>query len=131
MKKALTILFTTIITINSFAQENKTGCVSGDYENGKKDGYGISTIGSGISKYKGYWQNDEKNGNGKEIFSNGNMYEGEYKDDAFLKGTYTFKSGHKYIGEFLDSKRNGFGKYYLEDGSLYFEGQFKDGNPVK
>jgi len=103
----------------------------GNWKYGQKNGYGVFTLGK-LSIYKGNWLNDKKVGKGKEIFSNGNSFEGEYKNDSFFKGTYLYKkSGQKYIGAFKNGKRHGYGKYYLKDGSLYFEGQFINGKPVK
>lgn len=53
--------------------------------------------------YQGEWEDDLKNGNGKEIYPDGSTYEGN-----FTKG-----------------KKNGQGKLYLLNGTLY-EGTFKD-----
>lgn len=103
----------------------------GNWKEGKKDGYGVFTVGSGISIHKGNWLNDKKSGKGKETFSSGNSFDGEYKDNEFFKGTYTYEGGQKYIGEFLNAKMDGQGKYYLENGDLYFEGRFKNGKTIK
>ena len=39
-------------------------------------------------------------------------------------GTYTWKDGRKYEGEFLNDKRHGHGKFTLPDGRIYEGGWF-------
>ena len=51
--------------------------------------------------------NGERNGKGKEYYTNGNLM---------------FK------GEYLNGKRNGKGKEYYENGELEFEGEYLNGN---
>ena len=56
-------------------------------------------------------------------------FEGYFNEDCekIGKGTLNdFKTHHKYIGDFLKNKFNGYGKYYLND-NLIYEGQFKEG----
>ncbi len=36
-----------------------------------------------------------------------------------LKGTYKFKSGARYIGEYTENKKNGQGLFHFPDGSKY------------
>ncbi len=36
-----------------------------------------------------------------------------------MKGTYKFKSGARYIGEYIDNKKNGQGLFHYPDGSKY------------
>lgn len=56
----------------------------------------------------------------------GNRFEGQFQNGDFFKGTYYFASGSKYIGEFRDGVRHGFGKDSFVDGSSY-EGGYFDG----
>ena len=59
-------------------------------------------------------------------FPNGNRYLGEWKDGLrHGYGTYTWPNGSKYIGEFKDDKRDGQATYTYDDGSNYI-GEFKD-----
>ena len=39
------------------------------------------------------------------------------------QGTYKFKSGARYIGEYADNKKHGQGTFYYPDGSNY-DGQY-------
>lgn len=51
-----------------------------------------------------------KNGYGKEIFENGDVYDGNYVNNKFDgKGVYTWKTGAIYSGEFVEGKRQGKG----------------------
>ncbi len=53
-----------------------------------------------------------KHGQGTDIFSNGDMYTGEYKDGKPEgKGQYTWKNGSFYIGEFKNGLKHGKGRW--------------------
>ena len=39
--------------------------------------------------------------------------------DLIIQGTYKFKSGARYIGEYADNKKHGHGAFYYPDGSKY------------
>ena len=41
------------------------------------------------------------------------------------QGTYTYPNGDKYVGEFSKGKKDGSGKLYFEDGTIYY-GNFKN-----
>jgi hypothetical protein len=67
-----------------------------------------------------------KNGTGTLEYSNGDKYEGEFKDSKFEgEGSYTFANGDNYKGAFAGDKFNGKGTYTFANGDLY-EGDFKD-----
>ena len=101
------------------------------------------------SVYEGYFLNDERHGNGRQILYTGDYYEGQYVNgkaegdgELYLanghvykgqyknglsngQGVYEWPGGRRYEGEFKDGKRNGIGKMILEDGtSSYVE--YKD-----
>ncbi len=59
---------------------------------------------------------------------NGNKYVGEWVDDKKNgQGTFIGKwSGDKYVGEWKDDKKNGQGTYTFSSGAKYV-GEFKDG----
>jgi|GEM_PF-2744158 len=84
----------------------KTGCVSGDCQNGT----------------------------GVYSFVEGHLYKGAFKNGAFNGyGVYSFKTGDLYAGQFLNNKFHGKGKYthlngVLEDG-IWTDNQFT-GNGV-
>ena len=42
------------------------------------------------------------------------------------EGTYTWKDGRKYLGQYVDDRKNGFGVYTWADGRQY-HGIWKDG----
>ncbi len=72
----------------------------------------------------------------KGSYSNGDKYEGEFKDGAFngLGSYYFFSNGDKYVGEFKGGKRHGQGIYIRLDGSMllgdWVEGK-ADGNLIE
>ena len=60
----------------------------------------------------------------KENYSNGDWYEGEFKNGiCHGKGTYHYANGDYYVGDFYEGKRHGQGVYYHNDGGVY-EGSY-------
>jgi len=58
-------------------------------------------------------KNNLKHGNGKEVFGNEDIYEGDYtngKPNGY--GTYTWKNRSLYKGNFTNGLRNGSGIWY-------------------
>jgi hypothetical protein len=101
------------------------GVYEGMFVNGKWEGEGSVTWPSG-SSYKGGFLEGKKHGKGVYVYNNGDVFDGEYYYSNILRGTFTFQSGNKYVGEFQNNSFNGKGKYYLTDGSRY-EGNFQNG----
>ena len=65
-------------------------------------------------------------GEGTIYFTNGDIYEGDWKDDkANGKGKFIWKSGNIYEGDWKDDNKNGKGKYVWCNGD-YFEGEYKN-----
>lgn len=79
----------------------KTGCITGNCENG----YGIAINKYTFEKYAGVWNGGSRHGFGIEFYKNGEK---------------------KYEGNFLNSKYDGKGRYYFENGDR-FEGYFENG----
>ena len=52
----------------------------------------------------------------------------DFKKWDNCKGTYNYKSGHKYVGEFKDGQPHGKGTTTSPDGDKYV-GEHKDGQP--
>ena len=66
------------------------------------------------------------NGNGTEIFADGNIYNGDFIDNRREgKGTFIFADGDIYTGSFVNSKFEGQGTYTWTDGQNYV-GEWKD-----
>ena len=42
------------------------------------------------------------------------------------RGTFTWLDGKKYVGEYINDKKEGYGEFYWPDGRVY-RGQWKDG----
>jgi hypothetical protein len=72
------------------------------------------------------------NGQGTYVYSDGDKYEGQWKDDKrHVKGTVTYRGQdgnvvEKYEGDWYEGKMHGFGRYVYADGGVY-EGQWVDG----
>ena len=76
-----------------------------DEKNNHKYGRGIQLWADG-SMYEGYWKNDKANIYGKLVHADGDIYEGGWLDDrADGTGTYTHSDGAKYEGQWKDDKQ--------------------------
>lgn len=64
--------------------------------------------------------------NGEGVFrrDDGTVFDGIWVSDEFTKGTMTTYN-EKYIGTFKNFEKDGFGKLFYKDGSVY-EGEFKN-----
>ncbi len=52
-------------------------------------------------------------------YTNGDMYEGQWKDDTITgHGTFIWRNGKKYVGDFKNGLRHGLGKLYYAPGGL-------------
>jgi hypothetical protein len=71
------------------------------------------------------------NGQGTVIYSNGDKYVGEFKDNIRNgQGTATFSNGIKYVGEWKDDMPNGQGTATGADGTVK-SGLWKNGKLVQ
>ena len=56
----------------------------------------------------------KRNGHGTLTYADGNVYDGEFKDDDMNgRGTFTYADGGVYTGEFKDDLYHGHGTYML------------------
>ena len=73
---------------------------SGNFKNGNKEGKG-KFFSTGQYSYEGQWKNDKLNGKGiLKVWGTDEKFEGYFKDDLKLKGTWTLSK--KFISEFLN-----------------------------
>ena len=101
------------------------GTYTGGVTDGKPDGQGKMEYTNG-QVYEGEWKNGVRSGQGTHTTSSGNVYVGEWKDDKMEgQGTYTWPNGSSYEGEFADGHFNGQGTKKWEDGSVYV-GEWKN-----
>lgn len=103
----------------------------GHFANGIEDGKGVITYKKdGRKEYVAYVS-------GKKVEALQKVNKGEWKDLDIQNvnckegncntgfGTYIFPSGNKYVGDFVNQKREGKGTFYFADGEK-FEGAFHD-----
>ncbi|RLD78201.1 MAG: hypothetical protein DRJ10_10730, partial [Bacteroidetes bacterium] len=142
MKKTVLILIFSVIWFNVLSQ--KTGCISGDCDNG----YGTWVYKSG-AKYVGYFSKMKFHGQGKFYYANGDTYKGYFANDKYNgygvyynkgtgdkytgywknekkygQGTIVFggkskSAGEKYKGNWVNDMRDGWGTYYYKNGDKY------------
>ncbi|MBQ6412190.1 MAG: hypothetical protein IJI19_01760, partial [Ruminococcus sp.] len=66
-------------------------------------------------------------GQKKEVFDNGDSYEGEWENGTFHgHGKYTFADGSIYDGEWKNDALHGHAKCTYADGEVY-EGEYEEG----
>ena len=70
---------------------------------------------------------NQRNGKGTFTFSDGRIYDGDWKDDKMndVMGKYTWHNRDVYEGQFVDNMKRGRGTYNFADGRKY-EGEWKD-----
>ncbi|KYN02469.1 PREDICTED: radial spoke head 1 homolog [Cyphomyrmex costatus] len=70
-------------------------------------------------------ENVERHENGKTLFSNGDMYVGQYRNGfRHGEGTYVFKNGARYNGDWRHGQKYGQGTFWYPDGTRY-EGEWR------
>ena len=77
------------------------------------------------NKYIGNWINDKREGNATILFTNGERFDGEFKDDKRIEGKMKFLNGNIYIGKFNDNLIEGNGIMYYDNGDIY-DGKWKN-----
>ena len=97
--------------------------------NGLAYGRGFLICGNG-SHFFGYFINDYfKNGYGKSVNKEGNIYIGEFKDgEAYGVGKYTTKNGNIYEGIWANNKLEGFGHITCDNKDQIYYGEMKKGS---
>lgn len=74
--------------------------------------------------------NDKRHGYGMMSYYDGDYEDGEWQYDNFKKGKvcWTYTNHDYYIGEILDGKRSGKGKYYYIKNNDYKDGSWYNNN---
>ena len=116
----------------------------GTYKNDERVGNGKYVFANG-SIYEGEFKNYTPHGIGTMIGTNGVKYKGDFQDGTYIDslknsklpacpssgiwdncfGSYTYSDGKKYVGEWKDDNREGYGISTEPDGSKYV-GTWKD-----
>ncbi|MGL5695268.1 MAG: MORN repeat-containing protein [Peptostreptococcaceae bacterium] len=100
----------------------------GKIKDGKLDGQGVYIVSKEEQigfEYIGEFVNDEKEGRGKCLFTNGNTYTGGFKADLMNGiGEMLYKNNDEYIGGWENGHKHGHGIYKWSDGTIYI-GDFK------
>lgn len=122
--RIINLLYILLFPILVAAQAGKMGgkCTLGDCIEGR----GRFVFSNG-DVYDGEWHKGHKHGKGIYTSSSGHVYEGDYVNDyRHGWGVYTWKEGDKYEGEYVQNRREGMGIYFYADGSAQ-KGYFKNG----
>ena len=93
----------------------------GDMVNGMRHGFGRLTT----PKYVrlGTWREDQFTGWGRESRRNGDVLEGKFIDGRVNgKGILKNAKGNLYVGDFVESKRHGYGE--LDTNRIHYKGEF-------
>ena len=99
---------------------------AGEYINNFPNGYGIYSR-KGLKLEGMNWYKNYINDIGVAIWDEGDIYEGEFKDN--LKegiGMYKWEDGASYMGYFKNNQINGYGCMNFANGNSYI-GEFHDG----
>jgi len=77
--------------------------------------------------YDGEWKNDKKHGIGTQTFKEkGDKYEGMWRENKMDgKGIYYYANGSYYDGMWKNNQRDGFGEFHFPNGDKY-DGEWKD-----
>ena len=103
----------------------------GDFKDGKLS-QGTLYFADG-ERFSGNFNSNEERTYGVYYYTNGDRYEGNFNSNGLKhgSGTYYWKDGDRYEGNWENDKQNGYGVHYNADGSVWFKGQWKNGDPVR
>ena len=91
----------------------------GDLTDNIPNGYGTAYYSNG-DIYEGYWKNGKRHGTGSYTWKNGKKYTGDWKNDQKDgQGTIYWPYGDTLTGEFKNDMINGTGTYIFSNGSKY------------
>ena len=103
----------------------------GDFKDGKLS-QGTLYFADG-ERFSGNFNSNEERTYGVYYYTNGDRYEGNFNSNGHKhgSGTYYWKDGDRYEGNWENDKQNGYGVHYNADGSVWFKGQWNNGNSVR
>ncbi len=96
----------------------------GSFENGKFNGQGKLTYSNGDT-YEGEFKDNKKHGKGTLLLDSvGESYRGQFEDDMISgEGELSYPGGDRYQGQFQQNKKHGRGRYFRAVG-VELEGQW-------
>ena len=71
-----------------------------------------------LHEYSGGFEYGKRNGQGTLTDKSGSRWEGDWKEDNLVRGSFTAATGDRYEGEWKDGKMHGFGKMTFADGKV-------------
>lgn len=108
----------------------------GSFKNGVEDGKGIITYKNGKKETASYYKGTKIKQDEKIAVADWKELESTRQDDECISGdcitgfgTMVFPSGNKYVGHFINRKRQGEGTFYINNGDIYvgtFKADLKD-----
>ena len=98
----------------------------GEFKNNEINGKGKLVCSDGFI-FNGNWLNFNFSGDGRLYFDNGNYWKGQIiNNHPQGRGVLTYPSGDNYFGDLFDNSFNGKGIYTFKDG-LSWDGDWKNG----
>lgn len=96
----------------------------GQLNNWKRHGEGKQEWNDGFV-YEGTWDNDKRSGHGCLIDLTGAIIEGTFDNDEIRFAEITYPDKSFYVGEIINLKRHGVGRFFYPNGNKY-EGNWKE-----
>jgi hypothetical protein len=87
-------------------------------ELGRLHGNGCTCIAPNGDKSEGQMKHGQLHGQGKYKYADGDIFEGEFSEDEFVRGTYRCSNGNAYEGEMSGSDWHGEGTLVETDGDI-------------
>ena len=92
----------------------------GEWQDDKPHGIGVMTWPQLSGHYTGQYKGGKRDGWGSITFSDKSVWQGEWREDKLVHGSYTWlQSGRTYSGDWDGLHRHGYGSYRWPDGSEF------------